>query len=103
MLGADRRPVSLALVLIFLLSVFEDPELFVPIGLESVSYQAVGRVHLHITSLGQLHLISSAIDLCSPKTVRFLQTRLNLGLHTQRHLQGQGCHRFDQQFGDRRI
>jgi hypothetical protein len=73
---AEQAAISLALAFVLLLILRQRAEFLVSIGLQGIGHQAVRRVHMPVTALGQLSFIVNALHLGAAEAIRFLRPRL---------------------------
>ena len=71
----ESRPVSFALLFVPFLSLGQGPQLVVPIRLQCVGNEPIVRIHLHVSSLGEVRLVPGALNLLVAQLIRLVQTR----------------------------
>ena len=103
LLFADDATILLALLLILLLSGVQGPQFVIPVGLERIGDQAVGRVDVQVASLREIGLIPSTLHLLLAQMVHLLPSGLNLLLDLERDFQREGSDRVEQKLADRLV
>ena len=68
----DGEPIGRVLTLILLLGVGQRAQLRIRIGLERVSDESIGRIHLHVAVAGVVGFILGALDLPVAQTIGFV-------------------------------
>jgi hypothetical protein len=96
----DREVVGLPQPLVLILSFVQCAELVVPLGFQSVRNQTVGRIHMHISTLGQICLVACALYLLAAQAVDLIQACVDFLLHRQRHIERHRCHDLNEQIAD---
>ena len=99
----DDEPVGGTLALVVLLGLGERAQLRVPVGLQRVGHQPVGRVDLHVALAGVVGLVLRSLDLPVAQAIGLVEAGCDLLLDGERHLERHRRDGLDQQRADGRI
>jgi hypothetical protein len=96
----DPSRVQLVSLLVFLLSLSQQAEFFVPLHFQRVGYQTIVRVNAHIADASLVSFILSALHLFLAKPIPFGQSSLDFTLDFEGHLERERCHTLYQQLAN---
>ncbi len=79
----DREPVGRAAPLIVIVGIGERARPAIPVGLQRVGHETIGRSDMHVPVTGGIGLVLGPLDLTMTEAVGLLQTRGNFLLYGQ--------------------